>query len=92
MATTLQETVGAALPCSFDHSTSVSQSGKLPSGVEVELSGDLVRVHTSDPEAVQPVLDALRGAGVVIREVRAQRQSLEDFFIDVVGPSQEGTA
>lgn len=38
----------------------------------------------ADAERVQPVIDALRGAGATIRAVRPVRQSLEDLFMQAV--------
>lgn len=43
-----------------------------------------IRVPTADAASIQPVIDALRRAGAVIESIRPVRQSLEDFFIQVV--------
>lgn len=54
-----------------------------------------VRVVTGDPTVVQPVIDALRSAGLVIHAVRPVRQSLEDYFVRLVSerpPSTPATA
>lgn len=56
----------------------------LPSGEAVELSGWTVRINTGNAAKIQPIIDALRGQGLVIHAVRPVRQSLEDFFIQVV--------
>lgn len=58
--------------------------GRLSSGEAVEVEGAVVRVVTGNAQRVQPVIDALRAAGLVIQSVRPVRQSLEDFFIQVV--------
>ncbi|GMV24324.1 MAG: ABC transporter ATP-binding protein [Phycisphaerae bacterium] len=46
--------------------------------------GDTITVSTTRPEDVQPYIDALRGAGSVIRAVRPVRPSLEDLFMQAV--------
>ncbi len=69
------------------------EPGNLPSGASVEVEGVVVRIGSDRPEAVQPVLDALRKRQLVIRSVRLAHRSLEDFFIEVVdGSSGESTA
>jgi len=68
-------------------SASPSSSGRKTSGrptAPVELDGSTVRVATEDPAEIQPVIDLLRGRGQVIESIRLLRESLEDFFIDVV--------
>jgi hypothetical protein len=50
-----------------------------------------VRLGATDAADVQPVLDAFRSAGLVIRRVQPIRQSLEDLFMEAVaerGPRQ----
>jgi ABC-2 type transport system ATP-binding protein len=59
-----------------------------PTGVSRE--GDAVRIATLDPERVQPVIDALRAKGCVIRSVRAVRPSLEDLFMQAVTDASTG--
>jgi ABC-2 type transport system ATP-binding protein len=44
----------------------------------------VVRIDTAQAERVQPVIDKLRGAGVVIHAVTPFRPSLEDLFMQVV--------
>jgi hypothetical protein len=58
--------------------------GKLPSGQWIELVGPTLRVGTTDPADVQPLLDAFRAAGLVIRRVQPVRPSLEELFIETV--------
>ncbi len=70
-----------------------AETGKLPSGETVELAGTTLRIITGNPLRVQPVIDALRRAGLVIHAMRPVRQTLEDFFMQTVtdlGP--EGSA
>lgn len=44
------------------------------------------RVHADDRATLNEVLDRLRGAEVEIESITPLRQSLEDYFIDVVDP------
>ncbi|MEM8872985.1 MAG: ABC transporter ATP-binding protein [Planctomycetota bacterium] len=44
-----------------------------------------LRVEVTDPAGVQPVIDALRGAGRTIVRVQQRRPSLEDLFMEAVG-------
>lgn len=50
-----------------------------------------IRVPTADPASIQPVIDALRRRGAVIEAIRPVRQSLEDFFIQVVADKDAET-
>lgn len=59
-------------------------AGRLPEGVTVEVADGTVRAGTADPVAVQPLLDALRAGGCVIRALRPVRPSLEDLFMQAV--------
>src|SRR3954470_75107 len=43
--------------------------------------GDILQLDTTDPATIQPVLDHLRAAGLVIRRVQQVRPSLEDLFM-----------
>jgi ABC-2 type transport system ATP-binding protein len=63
---------------------SPAASGRLPSGEAVTLDGLTVRVATGNAGPVQPVLDGLRAAGLMILAVRPVRQSLEDYFLQAV--------
>lgn len=57
----------------------------------LQVAGDRVGVPGIDAGAVQPVIDALRAAGIVIRELKESRQSLEELFLSAVqGARQEG--
>ena len=47
-------------------------------------NGDLLQLDTTDPAAIQSVLDHLRSAGLVIRRVQPIRPSLEDLFMAAV--------
>jgi ABC-2 type transport system ATP-binding protein len=58
--------------------------GVLPTGHWVEIDGPLLRVGHTAAEDVQPLIDALRAAGVVIHRMQLVRPSLEDLFIEAV--------
>lgn len=55
-----------------------------------EMGQDFMIVYESDPEPIQPILDALRGEGVTIVELRELRQSLEELFMESVGAGGVG--
>ena len=48
-----------------------------------ELHGPLLKLGITSAQEMQPVLDALRGAGLVIRSMEPKRPSLEDLFMQV---------
>ena len=50
----------------------------------ISISNNKIEVEGEDPSPVQPVIDALRAAGVVICSVQQTRQSLEDLFMESV--------
>jgi ABC-2 type transport system ATP-binding protein len=64
---------------------SANRAGKLATGEWLEARNTVVRVGTTDAERMQPIIDALRSRGAVIRAVRALRPSLEDLFMEAVG-------
>jgi hypothetical protein len=55
----------------------------------LEIEGPVIRVGTTDPAAIQPLLDTLRGARFVVQRVQLIRPSLEDLFIETVGTKGE---
>ena len=67
-------------------------AGTLTTGTWVEVEGPAVRVGTIDPVQIQPVLDALRAAGLTIRRMLPVRQSLEDLFMEAVTDPVTGQA
>ena len=71
---------------------SSKETGTLPTGESVELHGGLLRIVTGDPQRIQPLIDGLRGRGLVIQAVRPTRQSLEDFFLQTVSEPSLGNA
>jgi ABC-2 type transport system ATP-binding protein len=66
--------------------------GKLTDGTWAEVAGTTLRVGVLDAAAVQPILDALRQAGLVIRRVQSVRPSLEDLFLEAVTDPTTGLA
>jgi ABC-2 type transport system ATP-binding protein len=64
------------------HLSSEMSNTLVRDGLEVE-SG-LVRIETSRAEEIQPVLDRLRQAGLVISRIERKTQSLEDLFMGFV--------
>ena len=58
--------------------------GKLDAGQWAELEGPTLRLGTTDPAEVQPILDKLRAAGLMLRRVQSVRPSLEDLFMETV--------
>ena len=66
-------------------------SGTLVTGEAIEFDGVVIRAATTDPVAIQPVIDALRKRNVVIRSVRPVRPSLEDLFMSAVSDANGET-
>ncbi len=56
----------------------------IASGQWAEQRGLVVKVGTTDPADVQPVLDLLRARQLIIRRVQAFRPTLEELFISAV--------
>jgi ABC-2 type transport system ATP-binding protein len=59
--------------------------------LKIRLSGDTLRIDTTDPEQVQPILDHLRRSSVIVRRLQLIRPTLEELFMAAVeghrGPS-----
>lgn len=60
-------------------------------GAWVECNKNEIRVGTTDPRAVQPILDALRSQQVVIRSFKPVRPSLEELFMQAVVDAGQGS-
>jgi ABC-2 type transport system ATP-binding protein len=75
MATALPESVLADETLPLDPAPDGS-----PSAPELEQ----YRVRADDRATLNAVLDRLRGEGVEVESITPLRQSLEDYFIDVV--------
>jgi ABC-2 type transport system ATP-binding protein len=50
----------------------------------IESVQNTLRVNTTEPSEIQPLLDAIRGRGLIIRRVQLVRPSLEDLFMETV--------
>jgi len=70
----------------------VVNQGSLADGTWVEIEGPMLRVGLLDPALVQPLIDQLRRAGLIITRVQSVRPTLEDLFIEAVGISSTGGA
>lgn len=55
----------------------------------MEISGDRISCHAESPAMVQPLIDQLRAALVMIREIKEQRFSLEQLFLQVLADSRK---
>ena len=64
----------------------------LPDSPWVEFETQTLRIGTTDAAAIQPLLDALRRQGLVIRRLQPFRQSLEDLFMEAVTDPVSGQA
>jgi ABC-2 type transport system ATP-binding protein len=64
--------------------------GHLATGEVIEVDHALIRIGTAEAAAVQPVLDALRARGQVIKSFRPVRPSLEDLFMQAVTDPNTG--
>jgi len=64
----------------------------LDTPVTATLRGGDLRLNTTDPELVQPLIDALRARSLTIRQVRCVRPSLEDLFMEAVTDPTTGQA
>jgi len=59
---------------------------------EWELEGGVLTVRTEVADVVQPLIDALRGAGQPVLRVQSKRPSLEDLFLQAVTDPETGRA
>jgi len=57
--------------------------------VDFEVKGNRVTVNTESAEGAQGVIDALRAEGVVIKEMKEGRMSLEELFLTTVKASED---
>jgi ABC-2 type transport system ATP-binding protein len=67
-------------------------SGTTQAGAAFTLAQSTLRVSTTEPPAIQPIVDALRARGVIIRSLRPIRPSLEDLFMEAVTDPNTGLA
>ena len=62
--------------------------GRLASGAPVRVVGHTIQIGTEEPADVQIVIDTARAAGLAVTRVQSMRPSLEDLFIEAVGPAR----
>ena len=55
----------------------------------MQVAGDRLTIPASDASEIQGVIDALRASGVIIRELKEARQSLEELFLSAVNSARE---
>ena len=86
IAAVLPAATFAPLPALAHHPAQVAPvlRGKLSTGEWVEVQGPVLRVGITEAAEVQPLLDALRAAGLVLRRLQPVRPSLEDLFMEAV--------
>jgi len=80
--------VATPLPDSIRNDTDLPLA-PAPSGSASEPDLEQYRVRADDRATLNAVLDRLRGANVEIESITPLRQSLEDYFIDVVDPLRD---
>jgi ABC-type multidrug transport system ATPase subunit len=68
------------------------QIATLGTGELVVVDQGVLRVATVRAETVQPIIDALRAHGAVIKTVRSVKPSLEDLFMEAVIDPTTGEA
>lgn len=64
----------------------------LPASVTIEMNAATALIGTSDEAVVQPIIDAVRACGGLIKTCRAIRPSLEDLFMRAVTDPETGQA
>ncbi len=70
----------------------ISWIATLRTGEPFRLTRTGLSVKTTDPARVQPIIDRLRAANIVIRSMRPVRPSLEDLFMRAVTDPTTGKA
>ncbi|HEY1921650.1 MAG TPA: ABC transporter ATP-binding protein [Tepidisphaeraceae bacterium] len=79
--------MSAAFPGVFPAAPSAAEQlvhGKLADETRCEFDGGNLRIEKTRAAEVQSIIDALRGAGIVIRRMQVIRPSLEDLFFEAV--------
>jgi ABC-2 type transport system ATP-binding protein len=82
---------GAVAPTP-DTARRVAITGELATGETFTIDHSFIRVKTTDPAPLQPVIDALRARQLTIRALRPVRPSLEDLFMEAVTDPTTGKA
>jgi ABC-2 type transport system ATP-binding protein len=55
---------------------------------QATVGGDIIRVGTTDPLAVQPIVDQLRAANIAVRRMQLIKPTLEELFMEAVQAQQ----
>lgn len=97
LATALTSSVQARLlpgevTTSPDTARRIAITGELITGEAFTIDNSMIRVKTSDPAPLQPLIDALRARRLTIRALRPVRPSLEDLFMEAVTDPTTGKA
>jgi ABC-2 type transport system ATP-binding protein len=78
------------VPATMHAPTRFIDRGSVNGSLAIELDGATLRLDTTDPATIQPVIDSLRGRGLNIRRVQMMRPSLEDLFLDTITDPTSG--
>jgi ABC-2 type transport system ATP-binding protein len=78
-------------PPASDLAPRVGWHGTLATGESLEIDHSTLRIGATEPAAIQPILDALRSRGLIIRSIRPHRPSLEDLFMQAVEKPNDAT-
>ena len=70
----------------------LAAAARFPAGTDTDPARNRLTIPTADPEAIQPIIDALRQQGHTIAGVHAHRPSLEDLFMQAVTDPTTGQA
>lgn len=65
---------------------------RVSGGPRCDVLGSVLRVATTDARSVQPIVDAVRHHGGILRTLRGVRPSLEDLFMAAVVDQSTGKA
>ncbi len=79
-----QQELGKIVPTDTGAPPAV-RTGRGPTGLRLELAARTLRVEGADATNVQPILDKLRQADLVIESLQPIRMKLEDVFIQAMG-------
>ena len=58
-------------------------------GLRYDLHGPTLKVHVTSPADVQPVIDQLRAAAIVIKSIMPKRPTLEELFMQVADQARK---
>ncbi|GIK20113.1 MAG: ABC transporter ATP-binding protein [Leptolyngbya sp. PLA2] len=84
------ETAGRTPPTHSPLARRAGYHGQLASGEWLEIDRATLRIGAAEPATIQPIIDALRERGAIIRSIRQHRPSLEDLFMQAVTDPNTG--